>query len=200
MIKRTFVRLMAGVALLGMSGSACAEAPKPGAAAPAFTVVDLDGKQHSLSSFAGKIVVLEWNNFDCPFVARHYKNGNLPALQKKYTGKGVVWLAVNSSAPGKQGHYEPAAMKERVAKEGFAGTAYVYDSNGEAGKAYGAPTTPTMAVIDGKGILRYWGALDDNPKGEGEAKNYVAAALDAIIAGKEVETTTTKPYGCGVKY
>ena len=200
MIKRSFVRLLAGAALLGMSGFACAEAPKPGAAAPAFTVVDLEGKEHSLSSFAGKIVVLEWNNFDCPFVARHYKNGNLPALQKKYTEEGVIWLAVNSSAVGKGGYYEPAAMKERVAKEKFAGTAYVYDSTGAAGKAYGAPVTPTMAVIDDKGVLRYWGALDDQPKGEGEAKNYVSAAIDAIKAGKEVETPTTKPYGCGVKY
>lgn len=200
MIKRTFIHLLAGASLLGMSGVARAEAPKPGAAAPAFTVVDLDGKEHTLASFAGKIVVLEWNNFDCPFVARHYKSGNLPALQKKYTGEGVVWLAVNSAAPGKQGHQEPAAMKERVAKEGFAGTAYVYDKEGAAGKAYGAPVTPTMVVVDAKGILRYWGALDDNAKGEGEVKNHVAAALDAIIAGKEVETTTTKPYGCGVKY
>jgi hypothetical protein len=91
-------------------------------------------------------------------------------------------------------------MKERVAKEKFAGTAYVYDSTGAAGKAYGAPVTPTMVVIDTKGVIRYWGALDDQPRGEGEAKNYVAAAIDAIKAGKEVETTTSKPYGCGVKY
>jgi len=195
-----FLTLLAGTIWLALAAAVHAEAPKPGAPAPDISVTDLDGKSHALADFKGKSVVLEWNNFDCPFVARLYKTGVLPALQKKYTATGVVWLTVNSSAKGKQGHYEPAAMKERAAKEGFAGTAYVYDNDGKTGKAYGAPTTPTMAVIDKDGVLRYWGALDDKPQGGEGATNYVAAALDALAAGKEVQTKTAKPYGCGVKY
>ena len=185
---------------LGLAATGSAEAPKPGAPAPDISVSGLDGKAHTLADFKGKTVVLEWNNFDCPFVGRLYKTGILPALQKKYTATGVVWLVVNSSAKGKQGYYEPTAMKERATKEGFAGTAYVYDNEGKTGKAYGAPTTPTMAVIDQAGVLRYWGALDDKPQGGEGATNYVAAALDALAAGKEVGTKTAKPYGCGVKY
>lgn len=191
--------LLAATAALLISLPATA-APEIGEAAPAFTVTDLEGREHKLADFAGKIVVLEWNNFDCPFVARHYKSGNLPEIQKSYTAKDVIWLAVNSGAEGKQGVYPPDKMKERADKEGFAGTAYTMDPTGAAGKAYGAPTTPTMAVIDAKGVLRYWGALDDKPRGGDGATNYVTAALDAILGGKDVETTTTKPYGCGVKY
>ena len=194
------VLVVAGAAWLGLATTASAEAPKPGAPAPEISVTGLDGTSHTLADFKGKAVVLEWNNFDCPFVARLYKTGILPALQKKYTATGVVWLVVNSSAKGKQGHYEPVAMKERATQEGFAGTAYVYDNEGRTGKAYGAPTTPTLVVVDKDGVLRYWGALDDKPQGGEGATNYVAAALDALAAGKEVETKTTKPYGCGVKY
>jgi hypothetical protein len=204
MFKSPLIR-SAGTAVLAATLSfspalQAAEAPKVDSPAPAFTVTDLEGKQHSLAGFKGKVVVLEWNNFDCPFVARHYKSGNLPALQKKAVADGVVWLAVNSSAEGKQGFYAPEAMKARAGKEGFAGTAYVYDTPGTAGKAYGAPATPTMAVIDAGGVLRYWGALDDKPQGGEGAVNYVTAALEALAAGTEVAVKSTKPYGCGVKY
>lgn len=192
--------LVAGFALLASPVPARAESIKPGDPAPEINLTDLDGKAHALSSFKGKLVVLEWNNFDCPFVARHYKNANLPGLQKKYTGSGVVWLAVNSAAPGKQGGAEPAKLKERAAKEGYAGTAYLLDPDGKAGRAFGAPVTPTMVVIDKDGVVRYWGALDDKPQGGEGAVNHVAVALDALAAGKDVPVKTAKPYGCGVKY
>lgn len=195
--------LLAGAALIGTAITACAELPEPavGTEAPAFTVTDTSGKSHSLSDFTGKIVVLEWLNFDCPFVARHYKSGHLPALQKKVTDMGGIWLAVNSSAKGKQGHMEPDAMKARGDKEGFAGTAIVFDTEGAAGKAYGAPVTPTIAIIDAEGKLRYWGGVDDDPRGNKEdAVDYITAAVTAISEGKEVATPKSKPYGCGVKY
>lgn len=196
-------RLFAVASALAMFGLAVvthAEPAKAGDPAPAFSLADPDGKIHTLAGFKGKVVVLEWNNFDCPFVARNYKNGNLPGLQKKYTGTGTIWLAVNSAAPGKQGGGTPATLKERVAKEGFAGTAYLLDPEGKAGRAYGAPVTPTMVVIDKDGVVRYWGALDDKPQGGEGAVNHVAAALDALAADKDVPVKTTKPYGCGVKY
>lgn len=195
-----FATVLAIAIVSGFTTTARAEAPKPGAAAPDFSLTDLEGKSHTLASLKGKLVVLEWNNFGCPFVERLYNDGVLPELQKKYTGAGVVWLAVNSKAPDKDVKEATAKMKETAEKSGFAGTAYAFDEGGKVSKAYAAPSTPTLVVIDKEGTLQYWGALDDKPQGGEGAKNYVAAALDALIAGKAVEIQTTKPYGCGVKY
>jgi peroxiredoxin len=177
---------------------------KVGEPAPAFNLTDTQGKQHSLSEFQGKVVVLEWLNHDCPFVKKHYDSGNMPKLQTAYTGKGVVWLSINSSAPGKQGSYPADEANELTKDKGGAPSFVLLDPDGAVGKAYGAKTTPHMYVIDDKGTLRYAGAIDsvastdqsDIPK----ATNYVAAALDSVLAGKPVETATTQPYGCSVKY
>ena len=172
--------------------------------APGFTLVDNNGKTHSLSDFKGKFVVLEWVNYDCPFVGKHYGSGNMQKLQNMYRARDVVWLSICSSAPGKQGHFEPQELKERMADEKAAPTAYLIDSDGKVGKMYDAKTTPHMFVINPKGILIYAGGIDDTPSTDTDdipkAKNYVQAALDEALAGKPVSVKWSKPYGCSVKY
>ena len=175
-----------------------------GKPAPEFSLAATDGKTHALSSFKGKYVVLEWTNFDCPFVRKHYDSGNMQKLQETYTAKGVVWLRICSSAEGKQGHYSAKDADDRIAKEKSIATAYLFDGTGSVGRLYGAKTTPHMFVVDAEGTLVYAGAIDDKPSTKAEdvktAVNYVAAALDAVMAGKPVEVKTSIPYGCSVKY
>ncbi len=175
-----------------------------GETAPVFTLTDSDGNTHSLSDFKGKTVVLEWINYDCPFVRKHYDSGNMQSLQKTYTEKGVVWLTICSSNEGKQGYFEGEALDKRIEKEGGNQTAYLLDTEGTVGKSYGAKTTPHMYVIDPDGLLVYMGGIDDKPSYKTSslegATNYVKAALEASMAGEEVEVKTSKPYGCSVKY
>ena len=175
-----------------------------GQAAPDFTLVDSQGQKHALSSFKGRTVVLEWINYDCPFVQKHYNSGNMQKLQKDYTAKGIVWLAINSSNKGKQGNFPPAEIDARSKKHGAAFTAYLIDEDGTVGRAYGAKTTPHMYVIDPKGTLVYAGGIDDKPSTDladiATAKNFVRAALDETLAGKPVTTTSSQSYGCSVKY
>jgi peroxiredoxin len=175
-----------------------------GQAAPEFSLTGIDGKPYKLSDFKGKYVVLEWNNLDCPFVKKHYGSGNMQALQKKYTDKGVVWLTICSSAEGKQGFYEPAALQEKAKEGKLASTAYLRDVDGTVGRTYGAKTTPHMFVISPEGVLIYAGAIDDKPSPDPndipKSSNYVVACLDESMAGKAVVTSATASYGCGVKY
>ncbi len=175
-----------------------------GQAAPAFTVNDLDGKPVSLSNYAGKIVVLEWTNIECPFVKKHYGSGNIPKLQATYTAKGVVWLSINSSAPGKQGNFPVAQIKAQRAAWKAASTDYLTDADGKVGRLYGAKTTPDFFIVDASGVLRYSGAIDSIPSPDPsdipQAENYAAEALDALLSGQQVKTASTTPYGCSVKY
>jgi peroxiredoxin len=172
--------------------------------APAFEGTNSNGEPVKLSDFAGKIVVLEWTNPDCPFVKKFYGAGKMQELQKAYTEKGVVWLTIASSAPGKQGHYDAAAWNQMIADKGIASTAVIPDPDGVIGRAYGARTTPHMFVIGADGEIAYQGAMDDKPSTESAdiagAKNYVAAALDELIAGQPVSHAASQPYGCSVKY
>lgn len=178
--------------------------PEVGAPAPDFTLQGTDGQTYTLSDLEGQYVVLEWLNFGCPYVGKHYGSGNMQALQEAYTGKDVVWLSVVSSAPGKQGHHPPAEMNAKNAEYGGAQTAILMDESGEVGRAYGAQTTPHMYVISPEGTLLYKGGIDDKPTtNEADvetAQNYVAGALDAALSGEEVRTKTAPPYGCSVKY
>ena len=130
---------------------------------PDFSLTDITGKTNSLSAFKGKYIVLEWTNFDCPFVKKHYGTGNMQALQKKYTEKGVAWLTINSSAPGKPGNYPPEKWQEMVKEKGSAATAVLLDPAGKVGKLYGAKTTPHMFVINPDGALIYMGAWTISP-------------------------------------
>ena len=190
-------------ALLGAVPFARAEVA-PGQPAPDFTLTDTNGKQHTLSSLKGKFVVLEWTNPDCPFVKKHYDSKNMQGLQKTYTGKGVVWLVINSGAPGKEGVYPAAKVNEMVQAKGIAATAELTDSDGKVGRAYGAKNTPQMVVINPQGSITYIGAIDSIPSANQadipKATNYLKDALDATMAGKPVATPVTKPYGCSVKY
>jgi len=175
-----------------------------GSPAPAFTLTDTKGKQHNLTDYKGKYVVLEWVNFGCPYVKKHYESGNMQATQKKAVDRGVVWLSVNSSAKWKQGNMSPAAWNEEIADRKLASTAVLLDESGAVGRAYGAKTTPHMYIINPDGVLIYKGAIDDKPTSNKDsipgARNYVLAALDESMAGKPVSTASTTPYGCSVKY
>lgn len=179
-------------------------APVPGAAAPAFTLTATDGSTHTLAGYRGRTVVLEWLNYDCPFVGKHYGGGAMQALQAEAAADSVVWLSIVSSAPGEQGHFPPAEMDARTAEEGGRQRATLLDADGAVGRRYGALTTPHMFVIDADGEVVYNGAIDDQPSADAAtlegARNYVREALAAVAAGRAPETTRTQPYGCNVKY
>ncbi|NIM52196.1 MAG: redoxin domain-containing protein [Gemmatimonadales bacterium] len=178
--------------------------PEIGKPAPRFTLPDTYGQEHSLADYSGEWVVLEWLNYECPYVAKHYDSGNMQQLQQTYGEKGVVWLAIVSSAPGKQGYHEPDEMNALTEQKGGKAKGVLLDPEGTVGRMYGARNTPQMVVINPKGILLYNGAIDDRPSArpsslEG-AHNYLAAALEEAMNGKEVSVPKTQPYGCTVKY
>ncbi len=178
--------------------------PTVGQPAPAFTLPDSQGKTRSLDEFKGKYVVLEWFNDECPFVRKHYDSGNMQKLQQTYTGKGVIWLSIDSSASGKEGYMTADQANQVIAKNKAAPTAMLLDSAGTVGHLYASKNTPTMFIIDPKGVLIYKGGMDDRPTTDVAdiqgAKSYVSLALDEALAGKPVSTPVTKPYGCSVKY
>ncbi len=179
-------------------------AARVGEPAPAFTATDSNGRQHSLAQYKGKFVVLEWHNQGCPYVGKHYGSGNMQKLQKYWTGKGVIWLTVISSAPGEQGYVTADQENDYLKKMNAAPTAALLDPKGDLGHLYGARTSPQMFVINPQGELIYDGAIDDKPTTDqadiAGAKNYVAAALEQAMAGKPVAVATSRPYGCSVKY
>lgn len=181
-----------------------ANSAKVGQPAPAFTLTDSKGKTHSLSDFAGKTVVLEWTNHECPFVKKHYAAENMQDQQSSATGDGVVWLTVNSSAPGKQGHVDGSTADRLMADYKAASSAYLMDASGDVGRSYAAKTTPHMYVIDGAGVLQYAGAIDSIPSADqgdiAAATQYVTTALAELSQGKPVSQAVTQPYGCSVKY
>ncbi len=187
-----------------VASSAQATAPKVGEAAPAFSAVNSQGKTVQLSDLRGKFVVLEWTNNECPFVKKHYASGNMQALQKEAADKGVVWLSIISSAPGKQGHVDTARANALTEERGAAPAQVLLDESGAVGRAYEAKTTPHMFVIDPEGKLLYMGGIDSIPSAEAgdiaTAKPYVKLALAEALAGKPVTDAVTKPYGCSVKY
>jgi peroxiredoxin len=176
----------------------------PGKAACDFTLPDSNGKNWKLSSLRGKFVVLEWFNDGCPFVKKHYDSGNMQNLQKTYTKKGVIWLTIVSSAPGKQGHHSGKELNAIMQERKAAPSAVLLDPDGKVGRLYGAKTTPDMFVINPKGVLVYAGAIDDKPDTDinsiAQAKNYVKEALDEGLAKKPIAISSTKSYGCSVKY
>ncbi len=198
-MKRLLLSTLFTAALIAPSFAA-----DPGAAAPAFEGTTVKSEKVSLDSLKGKVVVLEWVNFECPFVKKHYASGNLPKLQKEYTGKGVVWITINSGAEGKQGYLPATEMAARATKEGNAASHFVIDSSGTIGKAYGAKVTPHLFIINADGKVAYNGAMDSKATTKAEdipsADPLFKNALDAVIAGTEVANAKNNPYGCGVKY
>ena len=197
------MKTLLAVVTLALAASVQAS-PQLGKPAPDFSLNDLSGKNHDLSDLKGKFVVLEWVNFGCPFVRKHYGSENMQRLQKEFIEKGVVWLSICSSAPGKQGNETPETAKTGLSRFGSAASAYLVDQDGKVGRLYGAKTTPDMFVINPEGILIYAGAIDDKPTPDPStvsgANNYVEAALKEAESGKAVSVPSTKPYGCSVKY
>ena len=190
-------------ALLAITATGHA-APSVGSAAPDFSLPDSGGKADELSKYKGKFVVVEWTNPECPFVRKHYESDNMQKLQAEFTKRGVIWLAVDSSAPGQQGYLEGNDAKEAKDSKYAACTALLLDADGKVGHLYGATNTPHMYIVDPEGKLIYSGAIDsiasadkaDIPK----ATNYVRAALDEALSGKPVTKASSKAYGCSVKY
>ncbi len=205
--------LLLSLAVLASYTAACSQSeaapilvsPEVNKPAPVFTVADTKGKTHTLDSYRGKWVVLEWFNHECPYTAKHYKTDNMQALQREYTGKGVVWFSVISSARGKQGYHDSAADADQAMLAKKAAPSFVVrDTAGVLGRMYGARTTPQLFVIDTAGVLRYAGAIDDKRSSRAKdvetAHNYLKAALDSGLAGRPIAVATTQPYGCEVKY
>jgi alkyl hydroperoxide reductase subunit AhpC len=179
-----------------------------GAPAPAFTATDTRGASHSLAGYAGKWVVLEWFNHGCPYTKKHYALvngvGNSQAMQQEYTRRGVIWLSVVSSGPGRQGYTSAKKADDMARDKGAAPTAIIRDTAGVLGRLYGARNTPQYAIVDPQGVLRYVGAIDDRNSASAKdiagSTNYVRAALDAGLAGQPIAVAQTQPYGCEVKY
>ena len=189
----------AALAALLAAAPACAKGAV-GEAAPAFALPDLAGKTHNLSDYAGKVVVLEWINPNCPFSARHAREKTMSELAHRH-GR-VVWLAINSTSASHLNYLEPA---EHLAwnRENGIDYAVLYDPKGTVGQAYGAKTTPHMYIVDEKGKIAYNGAIDDDPSGrkvKPQRMNYVDLGLTAEEAGRQPDPAATKPYGCSVKY
>jgi peroxiredoxin len=201
LIHRSALALLAAGAL-----ACCAQSQevRVGTTAPEFKATDSHGNTEALDQFRGKYVVLEWHNQGCPYTRKHYISGNMQALQKEWTAKGVAWFTVISSAPGQQGYVTPGEENAYVAKMHASPTAVLMDPEGKLGRLYDAKTTPQMFVIDPSGKLIYDGAIDSratpDPDDIRGADNYVSDALTEAMAGKAVEAPYTRPYGCSVKY
>lgn len=195
--------LLLALMLIVTSTSTLAK-PEIGAPAPDFSGTDSEGKTWTLDELEGRRVILEWTNHDCPYVQKHYRTGNMQALQREATGDGYVWLSVISSAPGKQGHVAAEQANELTETRDAAPTAVLLDEEGRIGRAYEARTTPHLFVIDEDGTLVYMGGIDDRPTTDpadvAGAGNYVRAAMAELAAGGPVSRSVTRPYGCSVKY
>ena len=200
MLRRAFL----ATALLAATSLPALAQPLPGQPAPAFTLTDLDGRKVSLADLKGKYVVLEWTNPSCPFVQKHYDSGNMQSLQKRFTGEGVQWIVVNSTAASHSEYLKPAEQKAWLAKHGAAASIAALDADGTVGRAYAAKVTPHMYVIDPNGVLVYAGAIDDkrsaNPADVKTANNYVVQAFAELRAGKPVSAPSTQAYGCTIKF
>jgi peroxiredoxin len=188
---------------VGLFTAASAHAASVGQPAPDFTLTDTAGKTVKLSDFRGKPVVLEWNNPGCPFVRKHY-NGNLQALQKEFTGKGVAWLAINSTRDDSPDYLSPPQLARWMGDKGAAPTATLMDEDGKVGQAYAARVTPHMYIVNAQGVLVYAGGIDSIPSARVEdiakSTNFVRQGLDELLAGKPLSTATSLPYGCSIKY
>ena len=192
------------VTLVSVFSLVSSHAQEIGKPAPAFTAKNIKGEMVSLAGYKGKPVVLEWINFDCPFVKKHYSSGNMQKLQAEAAAKGVVWISVNSSAEGKQGYCNPEKLTECIAREKSKAAQVIIDSSGVVGKSYDAKVTPHLFIINKDGMLVYDGAIDSKSSTDASdiatADKLFANALEAVIAGKEAPNAKNKPYGCGVKY
>ena len=201
--RRTFSSTVALAALTASVQQVQAATATVGQAAPDFTAIDALGKSHKLSDFKGKHVVLEWTNPGCPFVVKHY-SGNMQALQSEFVAKGVVWLSINSTATNASDYLAPARLMAWKTEKKAAPTAMLMDESGKIGQLYSAKTTPHMYIINPQGMLVYAGAIDSVPSARVDdiktATNYIRQGLNEALGGKPISTSSTRAYGCSVKY
>lgn len=199
LVRRAFFTLAAALFAGGLHA-----APSVGQAAPDFTLSDAAGKPVKLSDFRGKYVVLEWTNPGCPYVRKHYDSGNMPATQQDAIAKGAVWLSINSTEKASGDYLEPGKLTAWLRERKSQPTAVLMDEEGQAGRAYGARTTPHMYIVNPQGRLVYAGGIDSipsaNPEDIRRATNYVKQAMAETAAGKPISSATTRPYGCSIKY
>jgi peroxiredoxin len=199
--RRTLLLAGAAVALVPAVASATADLGKP---APLFTGTDSNGKAWALAELKGKVVVLETTNHQCPYVAKHYRAGNMQVQQRDATGKGVIWLTVAASAPGQEGYVDAAQANELTTSRKAQPSAVILDPQSKIARAYGATVTPHMYIVDPSGVLVYKGGIDSIPSADPaditRATQYVRIALDQILSGKQVAEASTRPYGCSLKY
>lgn len=191
---------LTGPVLLPLPAHAAATVGQP---APDFSLSDTAGKTVSLSQFKGKPVVLEWNNPGCPFVRKHY-NGNMQSLQKDFTQKGVVWLAINSTETQSSDYLEPEKLARWMRDKGASPSATLMDPDGKAGAAFGARVTPHMYIVNAQGLLVYAGGIDSIPSAREsdiqKATNHVRQGLTELLAGQPLSVATSQAYGCSIKY
>jgi peroxiredoxin len=196
--------ILTAITTLATGALYAADVPAIGSAAPDFSAPDANGKTQSLAEYKGKYVVLEWFNPECPFVKKHYGGGNMQKLQKEFTDKGVVWLTVDSNAPGTEGNITAEQAKKIMDSWKTHQTALLLDPESKIAKLYGAKNTPNMVIVSPDGKIVYEGAIDSkatpNPADIPSSTNYVKNALDESLSGKPVSNAQTKPYGCSVKY
>jgi AhpC/TSA family len=204
MQRRQFTNSSIAASLLATTQWVWAQNATVGQAAPAFSAKDVSGKTVSLADFKGKTVVLEWVNPGCPYVRKHYSDGNMQGTQQDAVAKNVVWLAVNSTATDHPDYLKPADLAKWMKDQKAPATHTLMDEDGKIGKAYGARTTPHLYIIDGKGMLVYAGGIDSIPSASAsdipKATNYVKVSLTEMAGGKSVSNAVTRPYGCSVKY
>lgn len=199
--RRTFTSsLVLPVLAVGMN---LAHAATVGQAAPDFSALDALGKSYKLGDLKGKHVVLEWTNPGCPFVVKHY-GGNMQALQKEFTARGIVWLSVNSTSKEAYDYLLPVKLVAWKAEHKASASAILMDESGKIGQLYSAKTTPHMYIINPQGVLVYAGAIDSVPSARVDdiktATNYVRQGLNETLAGKPISVASTRAYGCSVKY
>lgn len=203
MLRRHFQILAALSTALLLAGHAQG-AVAVGQAAPDFILTSTSGKTVRLSDYRGRHVVLEWTNPGCPFVRKHYESANMQGLQKEFTAKGVVWLALNSTEEASADYLPPRQMAQWMVDQKAAPTTTLMDEDGKAGKAYGARTTPHMYLVDPQGTLIYAGGIDSIPSARVDdiktATNFVRQGLGEALAGKPLSTPLSRPYGCSIKY
>lgn len=203
-MKKIFTALcFAAMLAAGAAAHAEVQIGKP---APDITFKDVKGVERSIKGLQGQTVVLEWSNPGCPFVHKFYDSGMMQKFQQtQYKNLPITWIAINSSAEGKEGYFATDAEAQKwLDKEKFAGAAYVRDPSGAFGKLYGAKATPHMFVISAKGDMVYQGAIDNIKSADAtdiaKADNFVLKALQGLAEGRTPEVTSTDPYGCSVKY
>ncbi len=181
-----------------------ADGPQPNAPAPVFSATGTKGEAVDLEALRGRTVILEWTNHDCPFVRKHYRSGNMQALQSEAAEAGAVWVSVISSAPGEQGHVLADEANALTESREAAPTHVVLDPEGTIGRMYGAVTTPQMFVITAEGEIAFMGGIDDKPSADRAdipgATNFVRGAMEALAEGRMPEVQFARPYGCSVKY